>query len=82
MVYLYIISHLFGGFFRYLDQTRRRRCLFSVSDQRRIGVLRAGMVIGLQMLRSFVYFTVYFIFREFQRVADALADEFGDMGVK
>ena len=78
----YIISHLFGGFFRYLDQTCRRRCLFSVSDQRRIGVLRACMVIGLQMLRILVYFPVYFIFREFQRFADALADEFGDMGVK
>ena len=82
LYYLYIISYLFGGFFRYLDQTCRRRCLFSVSDQRRIGVLRACMVIGLQMLRSLVYFPVYFIFREFQRFADALADEFGDMGVK
>ena len=78
----YIISHLFGGFFRYLDQTCRRRCLFSVSDQRRIGVLRACMVIGSQMLRILVYFPVYLIFREFQRFADALADEFGDMGMK
>ena len=81
-LYIYIISHLFGGFFRYLDQTCRRRCLFSVSDQRRIGVLRACMVTGLQMLRSLVYFPVYLILREFQRFADALADEFGDMGVK
>ena len=44
------------------------------------------MVIGLQMLHSLVYLPVflpvYFIFREFQRFADALADEFGDMGVK
>ena len=40
------------------------------------------MEIGLQMLRILVYFPVYFIFREFQRFADALADEFGDIGVK
>ena len=40
------------------------------------------MVIGLQMLRILVYFPVYFIFKEFQRFADALADEFDDIGMK